>query len=245
MADPKAVSSSSKTVRSPRRLRPNAALVLQAASSRSKPASMAVPVQAELLKVLSPRAAVVGDVAKVMGAAIRKAQQSGRTGGFTFKVDGQGHYEIAPLDGEVEAAAPLSEAAQTERSFAAARARGRVRAVEILDQEDMLTADEFARRLGVSRVTVNARRQKHEFLGLDGAKRGYRFPAWQVDDEGKAYEALPRLFELLGPNPWGVYRFLTQRHNVLGGTAAKDALRRGQTKAVIDAAESLARGDFS
>lgn len=109
----------------------------------------------------------------------------------------------------------------------------------------MLTADAFARRLGVSRVTVNARRQKHELLGLDGAKRGYRFPAWQVDDEGKAFEALPRLFELLGPNPWGVYRFLTQRHDVLNGATGRDALRRGQTQAVLDAAASLARGDFA
>ena len=86
-------------------------------------------------------------------------------------------------------------------------------------------------------MTVNARRQKHELLGLDGAKRGFRFPAWQVDDDGKAFNVLPRLFDLLGDNPWGVYRFLTQRHAALEGLSAKDALNRGQTTQVLQAAE--------
>ena len=109
----------------------------------------------------------------------------------------------------------------------------------------MLTAEEFAERLGVSRVTVNARRQKHELLGLDGAKRGFRFPAWQVDDDGKPLDALPQLFELLGDSPWGVYRFLTQRHSILDGASAKDALARGRTIQVLQAAQSLAQGDFA
>jgi hypothetical protein len=82
-------------------------------------------------------------------------------------------------------------------------------------------------------------------LGLDGAKRGFRFPEWQVDEDGKAFDVLPKLLEILGPSPWGVYRFLTQRHNVLNGSTAKDALRCGQAEQVIEAAESMARGDFS
>jgi hypothetical protein len=58
-------------------------------------------------------------------------------------------------------------------------------------------------------MTVNARRQKHE-LGPDGAKRGFQFPAWPVDNDGKAFDALPKLFDLLGSNAWAVYRCLTQ-----------------------------------
>lgn len=82
-------------------------------------------------------------------------------------------------------------------------------------------------------------------LGLDGGKHGYRFPEWQIDDDGNVLGALPRLFELLGPSPWGVYRFLIQRHDVLNGATVKDVLRRGQVERVLDVAESLARGDFS
>lgn len=132
-----------------------------------------------------------------------------------------------------------------EQAFIRARGRGRIRAVQILDQDDMLTADGLAERLGVSRETVSTRLQKYELLGLDGGKRGYRFPEWQIDDGGNVFEALPRRFELLGPSPWGVYRFLIQRHNVLGGATVKGVLRHGQVERVLNAAESLARGDFS
>jgi len=121
----------------------------------------------------------------------------------------------------------------------------RIRAAQILDQAGMLTADALAKRLGVSRETISTRLQKHELLGLDGGKYGYRFPEWQIDENGNAFEAIPRLFKLFGPSPWGVYRFLIQRHNVLNGATAKGVLRRGQVERVLGAAESLARCDFS
>ena len=74
----------------------------------------------------------------------------------------------------------------------------------------MLSADDFAALIGTSRVTVNAKRQNHQILGLDGAKRGYRFPAWQLDENGKPFAALPDLFDRLGDSPWAVYRFLVE-----------------------------------
>lgn len=213
--------------------------------SRAKAGNLAVAIAPEMLKTLSPMEAVVKAVVESLGRGIARSRQSGRSGGFTVVIDSEGNPEITPLPQEDVAAGPLSETEEREQAFARARERGRIRAVEILSGGDMLSADDLAERLGISRVTVNARRQRHELLGLDGAKRGFRFPDWQVDDDGNAIEALPRLFELLGPSPWGVYRFLTQRHDVLGGATAKDALQRGQTDRVLDAAESLARGDFS
>lgn len=206
--------------------------------------SVVVALAPEAFRVLSPRPSSVKKLAEALGQAITRSQKFGREGGFTVTVDATGNPEITVLP-ETEAAQATPAIQSDEAAFEAARQRGRIRAAEILDQEDMLSADEFAERLGVTRVTVNTRRQKHELLGLDGAKRGYRFPAWQVDEDGKAFEALPRLFELLGPSPWGVYRFLTQHHNALGGATGKDALRRGRSRQVIDAAESLARGDFA
>ena len=216
------------------------ALLLESAPGRSKGGSLSVSVASGVLKALSANTPTVRKVAETLGEAILRTGKTGKGEQFTVQVDPHGNIEISPGP---EIAPP--EAQTTEDAFEAARQRGRIRAAQILDQQDMLTADDFASSLGVSRVTVNARRQKHELLGLDGAKRGYRYPAWQVDDEGKAFEAMPRLFELLGPRPWGVYRFLTQRHNVLNGATGKDALRQGRTQAVLDAAESLARGDFA
>ena len=110
--------------------------------------------------------------------------------------------------------------------------------------DDMLSADAFAELLGTTRTTVNAKRQNGQLIGLDGAKRGYRFPTWQLDGDGRPYAALPKLFERLGKNPWAVYRFLTSPHNELKGRTGLDALRRGESAAALDVAESISRGNF-
>jgi DNA-binding transcriptional regulator YiaG len=123
----------------------------------------------------------------------------------------------------------------------AARSRGRAKVAEILRRNDMLSADKFAALIGVSRMTVNAKWQQRQVLGLDGAKRGIRFPAWQIGEDGKPFSVLPELFDRLGGSPWEVYRFLVQHHPELGGLTGCEALRRGQTDEVVDAAESVAR----
>ncbi|MGO7223654.1 XRE family transcriptional regulator, partial [Rhizobium ruizarguesonis] len=88
--------------------------------------------------------------------------------------------------------------------LSAARERGRRRVGEILSVGDMLSADAFSDLLGVSRVTVNTKRQHGQVLGLDGAKRGFRFPAWQLDQDARPYAALPKLHEILA-GAWTVY----------------------------------------
>ncbi|MGG2362632.1 hypothetical protein ACE4Z5_27370, partial [Salmonella enterica] len=84
-----------------------------------------------------------------------------------------------------------------------------------------------------SRVTVNTKRQNHQVLGLEGARRGYRFPRWQITRDGKPFAALPVLFDRLGNSPWAVYRFLVQHHPELDGLTGREALQRGKDKAVI------------
>lgn len=205
----------------------------------------AVPVDPAVLKTLSARPATVKSLVERFGHLVAKTKESGQTRGFTVMIDAKGNAKFSPLPQREALSPPPTEDGRLEASLEAARERGRLRAVQILDQTDMLTAEQFAERLGVSRMTVNARRQKHELLGLDGAKRGFRFPAWQVDDDGKAFAALPQLFDLLGSNAWTVYRFLTKRHATLEGVSAKDALRQGKLSQVLQAAESLAQGDFA
>jgi hypothetical protein len=205
----------------------------------------AVSVDPVVYKTLSTQPASVKNLVDRFGKLLARAQRGGQASGFAVLVDALGKPRFEPLpDRTADSRAP-AEDMRLKGALDAARERGRLRSAEILDQSDMLTAEAFAGRLGVSRMTVNARRQKRELLGLDGAKRGFRFPAWQVDEHGKAFEVLPKLFDLLGNNPWTVYRFLTQRHAALEGVSAKDALRQGKAALVLQAAESLAQGDFA
>jgi hypothetical protein len=125
-----------------------------------------------------------------------------------------------------------------EAALNEARARGRRLAAQILAGPEMLSSESFAQRIGVTRETVRRKLSRREVLGLSGAKRGWRFPAWQVLEDGRLLTELSRLFELLDDNPWTVYRFLLQPHPELAGRTALAALRTGEVDAVLGLAES-------
>ena len=220
------------------------AMRLSSGSPAAASLEFAVPVDPSVLKTLSARPSTVKSLVDRFGKLIALTQKSGQASGFAVMIDAKGNPKFEPLRNR-SIGRGLGRRRPPRGGVRAARERGRVRSAQILDQSDMLTAEAFAGRLGVSRMTVNARRQKHELLGLDGAKRGFRFPAWQVDEDGKAFDVLPKLFDLLGDNPWTVYRFLIQRHAALEGVTAKDALHQGKMAQVLQAAESLAQGDFA
>ncbi|WP_292675317.1 XRE family transcriptional regulator [Mesorhizobium sp.] len=134
--------------------------------------------------------------------------------------------------------------AELEAALIAARERGRKRVAEIVAGDDMLSADAFSKLIGTSRVTVNAKRQSGQVLGIDGAKRGFRFPVWQLDKHGRPFGALPTLHAMLGNNAWAVYRFLVSPHGALDGRTGLRALQQGDDASVLAVAEGTARGDF-
>jgi len=177
---------------------------------------------------------------KHYGKAVTKSRSAGHTVSFRVDVNPEGAAKVTA----VEDVAPLTEApsAELQDALAAARERGRLRAAEILNGEDMLSAEEFAELLGTTRVTVNTKRQSGQLLGLDGAKRGFRFPAWQLDSDGKPFAELSALHRLLG-GAWAVYRFLVQPHGEFDGLTGREALEQGKAKAVLAVAESVGR-DF-
>lgn len=183
---------------------------------------------------------------QVYGDAITKSRTVGRPVSFRVEIDPEGETVLSPVEDMAAAPEPVEEAgapdAELEAALAAARERGRLRAAEILNGDDMLSADAFAKMLGTTRVTVNTKRQSGQVLGLEGAKRGFRFPVWQLDAEGKPYAELAVLHERLG-GPWAVYRFLVQPHGELNGLTGREALERGKVKAALEAAESVGR-DF-
>lgn len=183
--------------------------------------------------------------------AIKLSRKAGHQVSFRVVVDPlAGAQTISVVEEEPQSrqvAFPVEEAPEPDdelqAALTAARERGQRRVAEILAEDDMLSAETFADLLGVSRVTVNTKRQNGQVLGLDGAKRGFRFPSWQLDRDGRPYAVLPKLHEILG-GAWAVYRFLVTPHGGLDGRKALDALKRGQDGEVVAAAESVARGDF-
>ena len=146
---------------------------------------------------------------------------------------------------EIEGAGPKPAGYDDlDTALTEARERGVSRAVEILSRRDMLSAADFGKFIGVSREAVRTKYQRNEVLGLQGAKRGLRYPKWQVTSDGGLLPELPRLFEVLGGESWTVYRFLTQHHPELEGDTALSALHRGKVEKVLAAAGNTA-GAFS
>lgn len=200
-----------------------------------------LPAQADFKKVLLER----------YQEAIARSRKIGHRVSFRVEVDpAAGAQTITPVEEQPIASNDAfvedtgKPDAELEAALAEARERGRKRVAEIVAGEDMLSAEAFAKLLGMSRVTVNAKRQSGQVLGIDGAKRGFRFPVWQLDKDGRPFGALPALRATLGNSAWAVYRFLVSRHGALDGRTGLRALQQGDDASVLAVAEGMARGDF-
>ncbi len=71
----------------------------------------------------------------------------------------------------------------------------------------MLNAREFGKLVGPSHETVNKWRKAGLVLALEGQTRGYRYPRWQITDDGRLLPGLKTIAEELGSS-WIVHRFL-------------------------------------
>jgi biotin operon repressor len=138
---------------------------------------------------------------------------------------------------------PGKNAAALARTFD----RAEERKVELLQRADMWNGEQLAAELGLSRATVDNRRQEGKLLALEfGSKRGFRFPQWQRDlveerDTRASFEAV--LDRLAAVGPWSRYRFFVQSSPQLDGRTPVEALRAGEGEAVLRAAESWAQGE--
>ncbi|MDJ0391150.1 hypothetical protein QMO56_23850 [Roseomonas sp. E05] len=148
---------------------------------------------------------------------------------------------VAPPD-SAEAAELPPEAARA--ALQRAYARGAEAAAGLLAGPDMLSSDALAARLHLSREAVHQKRRRGELLGLEGAKRGVRFPAWQLDADGRPLAALPALHAVLG-EPWAVFRFLRQRHPELGLRTGLEAASDPRQAAAAVALARRVGGAFS
>jgi len=193
-------------------------------------------------QLFEKKAAARATAARVLSGVSEGVIRAKNTGG-TVRVT----YVIRSSDEEpeieIEEMTPQRDA--LDIALAAARQRGSERVAEILKRPEMLSADEFADEIGSTRETVNKKRKRHEVLGLEGAKRGVRFPKWQIGDDGQLLGGLAQLFEALNGHPWAVYRFLLQESGSLGGRTGLEMLRAGRIKDAVGAARSIGQGDFS
>jgi len=199
-----------------------------------------VPVSRQRYEGIVRNSRTLGKVIAGYADTAAKARRTGRS----YVVS----YVVTP-DGKAEAMAErLADAPADDLldgALARARSRGATRIVDILKGADMLTARDFGPLIGASHETVNIRRKRHEILGLQGATRGLRYPRWQVTDAGLPLPGLSELFQILGGQPWTVYRFLRTAHAELGGRTALEALKAGQVEAVLGAAQNQSSGAFS
>jgi hypothetical protein len=155
-------------------------------------------------------------------------------------------FKVTVVPGETAEAVVAEAPEQTlERSLKAARVRGEAVKDQLLADPEMLSTAQMAERLGMSEEGIRLKRKRHEVLGLEFARRGIRYPSWQLLENRQLLRDLPRLFSVLGDSPWAVYRFLLQRHPELGGARAVDAFKRGRLNGVLAAAENTASGAFS
>ena len=219
-----------------------ATVVLEALGGGTKPVS--IPLQRGAFQAVVSRPKSMRALMERYGAALEQSRHSGRSVRLVVDIAPEGTATIAAGEIPAEPSQGLPSA-EIDQALGAARERGRQRAAAILDSPEMLPSHAFAERIGVSRVTVNAKRKAGQVLGLQGARRGFRFPDWQLGEDGTPFAALPEIFGRLGNSPWAVYRFLVQQHPELDGLTGKEALRRGKTEAVLAAAESIGRGDFA
>lgn len=246
MANAKAVS----RVRKPKSTVTTALMVDVAAPLPKGAAHFSFTMSADAVKIFKGKPGKLKPLLQHYGEAVARSHEAGRPVSFRVDVDPDGDATVTPIEAAVSPSDvfPVEEvperSAELERAIEAARERGRLRAGAVLAGEDMLSADAFAELLGTSRVTVNAKRQAGQLLGLEGAKRGYRFPAWQLDSDGKPYGELATLLETLR-SPWTVYRFLVQRQGALNGLTGREALKKGKGADVLAAAGGIARGDFT
>ena len=174
------------------------------------------------------------------GEAVQKSEDLGAGVRLTVVIEPRGDAPTIEIE-EMQTRANSSARDEFDAALAEAQARGAQRAAEILTAPEMLSADGFAELIGVSREAVRLKRQRHEVLGLEGAKRGVRFPRWQVTADGGLLPGLANLFDRLGGNSWTVYRFLIQHHPELDGATAAAALKAGNANEVLAAAENAGR----
>ncbi len=128
---------------------------------------------------------------------------------------------------------------ESERDpLAAARVRGVQQRRELLEESGSLSVQEVARHLGLTRQAVDKRRRAGKLLAVQLGRRGYAYPAWQLEPRG-TLEGLERLLEALrGHDEWMQLSFVLSGDPRLEGETPLAVLRAGRVEETLQAARA-------
>ena len=123
--------------------------------------------------------------------------------------------------------------------LAEARLRGLGERDRLLHAEGgVLSAQDAAKHLGISRQAVDKRRKAGSLLGLSLGRRGYAYPAWQFGKIG-VLEGLETVLATLSTlDPWMRAVFFLSPSPRLSEDSPLKALRQGRVTEVVKAARS-------
>jgi hypothetical protein len=100
----------------------------------------------------------------------------------------------------------------------------------------VLSADEAAKLLGISRQAVDKRRKRGQVIGLVQGRRGYAYPAWQFEG-GRTIADLEQVLKALHVrDPWMQMSFFLNGNDRLDGRSPLELLRAGNSSKVLWAA---------
>lgn len=148
---------------------------------------------------------------------------------------------------ENDMTAPAFDPTVTESvdPLAAARARGRLFALEQYERPDNLALLEARAYAGRNERTINEQRQTGELYALlpPGKTRGFRYPKWQFDAHPERLKAVLRPFVDANANCWVIHSFMMRKRDALFGKSPADAIldENVDVKQVMD----LAKRDLS
>ena len=111
--------------------------------------------------------------------------------------------------------------------------------------ETLLTSEEIAARAGLkTRQSVHDWRRKGRIVGWQNARRGYVFPAAQLDERNRPLPGLDRVAGLFADG-YAAWVWLTTPRPSLDGATPLTVLARGEIEPVAEAARGDLQGDFA
>jgi hypothetical protein len=114
-----------------------------------------------------------------------------------------------------------------------------------IDIAATLSSDEIAKRLNTNRETIKQWRAAGRLLGVEGAKRGVRYPVAQVGKNLAPLEGIKEVLEAMGGDAWEAWRFLAGEIDELEGKTGFDVLRSGGMDDLLEVIEARSHGSFS
>lgn len=116
--------------------------------------------------------------------------------------------------------------------------------LDVLDADEMLTSAQFGKLMNISRQAVIDKVKRNSVLALQGNKRGFKFPAWQLDAKYLVLKGIKEVLERLDGDHWATYRYLTNSYPDGTGRKGYQVLQQEGADPLFKWISSGERGGF-